>query len=199
MQMAFLVLMPLFLSAPISLGGLGLEPAMIGTILGAVGLLDGVVQALFLARVVNAWGPKRVFQLGLTTFVPLFALCPLMSLYARAHGLTWVVWAMVGVQNVLRCVMHMSFGTIFLFITSSAPDRRVLGAVNGVAQVVASVVRAVGPAAATSLFATSLERNWLGGYGVYAILIPSCILLSSVSTFLPTHMWPKPGEDQEEG
>ena len=199
MQMAFLVLMPLFLSAPISLGGLGLEPPTIGTILGTVGLLDGVAQALFLARIVHAWGPKRVFQLGLAMFVPLFALYPIMSLYARAHGLTWVVWAMVGVQNVLRCVMHMSFGTIFLFITSSAPDRRVLGAVNGVAQVVASVVRAVGPAAATSLFATSLERNWLGGYGVYAILIPSCILLSSVSTFLPTHMWPKPGEDQEEG
>ena len=56
MQMAFLVLMPLFLSAPIALGGLGLEPATIGTILGAVGLLDGVVQALFLARVVNAFG-----------------------------------------------------------------------------------------------------------------------------------------------
>ena len=93
--------------------------------------------------------------------------------------------------------MDMSFGAVFLFITSSAPDSRALGAVNGVAQVVAAVVRAIGPATATSLFATSLERNWLGGHGVYAILIPFSVAVSSVSTLLPSHMWPKPGENKD--
>ncbi|PIL33665.1 hypothetical protein GSI_04288 [Ganoderma sinense ZZ0214-1] len=197
-EIAFIVLIPLFLSTPIELGGLGLKPPAIGAILGTIGVLDGIIQALFFARAVSAWGPKRVFQLGLSAFVPMYTLYPLMNLYARAHGLTWVVWVMVGLQNVLLCVMDMTFGAVFLFITSSAPDSRALGAVNGVAQVVASVVRAVGPAIATSLFATSLERNWLGGYGVYAILIPFSVALSLVSRYLPSHMWTKPGEDQEE-
>ena len=163
-----------------------------------MGVLDGIIQALFFARAIDAWGPKRVFQLGLSTFVLLYALYPIMNLYARAHGLTWVVWAMIALQNVLLCMMDMCFGAIFLFITSSAPDSRSLGAVNGAAQVVAAVVRAVGPATATSLFATSLERNWLGGYGVYAILIPFSASLSFVSTYLPSHMWPKPGDDENE-
>ena len=188
----------LFLSTPIDLGGLGLKPPTIGAILGTVGVLDGIIQALFFARAIDAWGPKRVFQLGLSTFVPLYALYPIMNLYARAHGLTWVVWAMIALQNVLLCMMDMCFGAIFLFITSSAPDSRSLGAVNGAAQVVAAVVRAVGPATATSLFATSLERNWLGGYGVYAILIPFSASLSFVSTYLPSQMWPKPGDDENE-
>ncbi|KAI1786343.1 MFS general substrate transporter [Ganoderma leucocontextum] len=196
-EIAFIVLAPLFLSTPIALGGLGLRPPTIGAILGTVGLLDCLVQALFFARAIDAWGPKRVFQVGMSTFVPLYALYPLMSLYARVHGLTWVVWAMVGLQNVLLCVMDMAFGAIFLFITSSAPDSSALGAVNGVAQVVVATVRAVGPAAATSLFATSLERNWLGGYGVYAILIPFSVSLSFVSIYLPPNMWPKAGENQE--
>ncbi len=197
-EIAFVVLMPLFLSTPIDLGGLGLKPPTIGVILGTVGVLDGFIQALFFARAVDMWGPKRIFQVGLSAFVPLYALYPLINLYARAHGLTWVVWTMVGLQNALLCVMDMAFGAVFLFITSSAPDSRALGAVNGVAQVVAAVVRAVGPATATSLFATSLERNWLGGYGVYAILIPFSVSLSFVSVYLPPNMWPKAGEDQDQ-
>ncbi|TBU27875.1 MFS general substrate transporter [Dichomitus squalens] len=196
-EIAFLVLMPLFLSTPIALGGLGLKPPTIGAILGTLGIADGILQALFFARLIDAWGPKRVFQLGLSMFAPLYALYPLMNLYARVHGLTWVVWMMVGVQQLLLVIMDMSFGAIFLFITSSVPDSRLLGATNGVAQVVAAVVRAIGPAASTSLFATSLERNWLGGYGVYAILIPFSVILSIVSTLLPREMWPKPGEERE--
>ena len=196
-EIAFFVLLPLFLSTPIALGGLGLDPPRIGVILGTLGIADGVLQALFFARAVAAWGPKRVFQLGLAALVPLYMFYPLMNLYARAHGVTWAVWAMVGAQQLLMVVMDMAYGAVFLFITSSVRDSRALGATNGVAQVVAAVVRAVGPAAATSLFATSLERNWLGGYGVYAILIPLSVMLSLTSTLLPREMWPKPDKGRE--
>ena len=85
----------------------------------------------------------------------------------------------------------MDVGAIFIFISSSAANNRSLGATNGVAQFVASVVRAVGPAASTSLFAVSLERNWLGGYAVYPILLSMSIALFFVSIPLPRDMWPK--------
>ena len=190
-HISFLTLAPLFLSTPIALGGLGLRPPAIGAILSTIEILNGFIQVLFFERAVAAWGPKRVFQLGLSAFVPMYAFYPLMNLYARAHGRTWVVWGMVGVQNVPTCVMDMAFGAILLFITAAAPDSRALGAVNGIAQVVAAAMRSVGPAATTSLFATSLERNWLGGYGVHAILIPLSVLLPFVSRTLPSKMWPK--------
>jgi len=47
----------------------------------------------------------------------------------------------------------------------------VLGSVHGVGQTGASLTRAVGPVVATSLFAFTLENNWLGGLGVYVVLI----------------------------
>ena len=68
-----------------------------------------------------------------------------------------------------------------MVIRSSTPNNRALGAVNGIAQFVAAVMRAIGPAASTSLFASSLEYNWLGGHAVYAI----CIALSVCVALTP--------------
>lgn len=116
-EIAFLSLVPLFFATPIHLGGLGLPPSTIGIILGTIGVMAGIFQALFFAKAVNTWGVKRVFQLGLSMFVPLYALLPLMNVYARAHGVTNVVWAMVFVELAMLVVMDMSFGT-------SMPDSR---------------------------------------------------------------------------
>ena len=72
------------------------------------------------------------------------------------------------------------------------------GAVNGVAQFIASVMRAVGPAASTSLFASSLEYNWLGGNLGYVVLTTMSIGVFFVSTPLPAETWPKEEEEEED-
>ncbi|KAI8978332.1 major facilitator superfamily domain-containing protein [Trametes punicea] len=177
LEIAYLALQPLFFSTPIELGGLGLAPPTIGVILGTFGVLNGLFQALVLARLMDLWGPKRLFQQGLLTLVPLYLLFPLMSLYAKAHGITRAIWALVFFQQGLLIIVDLAFGAIFMR--------------DGVAQFIASVVRAVGPGASTSLFATSLERNWLGEYGVYPILLSMTLALFFVSTPLPRNMWPK--------
>lgn len=58
-----------------------------------------------------------------------------------------------------------------MLITDSAPCHSALGAVNGLAQAVASVSKSLAPYFASSLFAISLQRNWAGGNAVYYILI----------------------------
>lgn len=63
-----------------------------------------------------------------------------------------------------------------------------MGATNGMAQTVVSIVRAVGPAVSTSLFAVSVKHNLLGGYAVYLILI----VLSGMSLFVVVRMPKKP-------
>ena len=85
-----------------------------------------------------------------------------------------------------------------MYVTSSAPNSRCLGAVNGVAQFIASVMRAVGPAASTSLFASSLEYNWLGGNLGYVVLTTMSIGVFFVSTPLPAETWPKEEEEEED-
>ncbi len=83
----------------------------------------------------------------------------------------------------------MALGCIFIFVTSAAPNKTSIGATNGIAQLAASVVRAIGPAAATSLFALSVESNWVNGYGVYAIFIVLSFLFMFVGIPLPRRSW----------
>ncbi|KAF9815816.1 hypothetical protein IEO21_04328 [Rhodonia placenta] len=192
LDIAYRAVQPLFLSTPVALGGLGVSPATIGAVLGAFGLLNGVFQAAFFARIVRRWGPKRVFMAGMAMFVPLFALFPVLNALARAAGgvVDRTVWTVVFVQLMLSVVMDMAYGCIIMFVTSSAPNKRSLGGTNGIAQLVAALLRAVGPASATSLFALSLERNWLGGNGCYVILIGVACVLWTVALPLPYETWP---------
>ncbi|KAG2153184.1 major facilitator superfamily domain-containing protein [Suillus clintonianus] len=147
LDISFRVLLPLFFSTPTYLGGLGFSPSSIGSWLALFGIVDGVFQALFFAKIVDWLSAKRLFFLV-------------------------VVW-------------HLAYGTIFLFITASAPSNNVLGAINGLGQTSASVARAVGPALATSLFALSKEHNILGGNAVYVVLIMLAGLFRWLASQLP--------------
>lgn len=86
----------------------------------------------------------------------------------------------------LNCVY---LGCILIFLTSSAPNKRSLGATNGLAQLSASLMRTIGPAAAASLFSMSVEYNWLDGYGAYGIWITLCCIALCVAMQLPYEPW----------
>ena len=62
-------------------------------------------------------------------------------------------------------------GALFLFIRSAAPTSAALGATNGLSQTMASFMRTIGPACATSLYAASKEHQRLGGNLVYVVLL----------------------------
>lgn len=67
----------------------------------------------------------------------------------------------------------MVTGVNFMFIGASAPDPTLLGTTNGLAQMVISFTRALGPFGATALFSTSMvhpEFLGLKGYGVFMLL-----------------------------
>jgi hypothetical protein len=190
LDVSFRVLMPLFFSTPTYLGGLGFNPATIGSWMALFGIVDGVFQAVFFAVIVDWIGPKRLFCISVSCYAPLMAMFPIMSWILRARGevdhaitfallchlvvaITWdMAYGTCCNEMVLSLrVTHFVAGTIFLFITASAPTNNVLGAINGLGQTSAAVARAVGPALATSLFAASKEYNLLGGNAVFAILV----------------------------
>ena len=66
-------------------------------------------------------------------------------------------------------MLSQLLGCIFVFVTASAPNRRSLGATQGLSLTAVSIARMVGPSLSTSLFSFSVERNLLGGYAVYAV------------------------------
>ena len=52
-----------------------------------------------------------------------------------------------------------------------------------------SIVRAIGPAAANSLFSITMDRGYLGGYLVYyTLLFVVCVSLV-IASLLPRHVW----------
>lgn len=182
-------LMPLFFSTPTHLGGLGLSPSSIGLWLALFGIADGLLQVLFFAKIVDWIGPKRLFCVAALCFAPVMLVFPIMSWLVHTRGIVdhAITFALL-VQLVLTVIWGMAFGSIFMFITASAPAKNVLGAINGLGQTSASVARAIGPALATSLFAFSKEHNLLNGDAVFFILIVLTGVLGWLASQLPDEM-----------
>jgi len=80
-----------------------------------------------------------------------------------------------------------------MYISSAILNKRSLGATNGLAHMVASIQRMVGPAAADWLFALSLTNNVLGGNFAYLILVVLVGVGLCISAQLPRKMWTHSG------
>lgn len=52
-----------------------------------------------------------------------------------------------------------------------------------------SIMRAIGPAVANSLFSLSIDKNYLGGYLVYYVLVAVVCTSVFVGSLLPRHIW----------
>jgi len=110
-DMAMLALLPLFYSSPIEHGGLNLSPSTIGTLLGTFGLLNGVFQAVFFAKIIKRFGAKNLFITGISSSILIFLLFPVINLLAvRSGRVSPVVWVAVVCQLVIAIVMDMSYG-----------------------------------------------------------------------------------------
>jgi hypothetical protein len=76
-----------------------------------------------------------------------------------------------------------------MYISTAAPNKRSLGAINGIAQTMVAIQRTIGPAAVTSLFAFSLENNTLGGYLAYVVMLGVVSVGLGIATHLPNKTW----------
>ncbi|KAL1949259.1 hypothetical protein VTO73DRAFT_8140 [Trametes versicolor] len=188
-DMTLRAIQPVFYSTPIALGGLGLSPQTIGLILALYGMINGVLQIFFFGWIHDRFGTKRVYITGIASMLPVFALFPVINELARIEGLSRGVWALVFGQALLSIAVNFSYGCVFIFITASAPNKTSLGSVNGLAQMLVSVMRMVGPATANSLFSLSIDEkhHYMGGYLVYYALSALVCVAVAVGTALPEH------------
>jgi hypothetical protein len=113
-EIFFRALQPVFLSTPVELGGLGLDPPAIGIVMSSFGILDGLFTLTLLSRFVNYFGVKKVYLIGITCAAPAFALFPIISYLAResterSGKLGMEVWSVVGAQLVLVVLVYLCF------------------------------------------------------------------------------------------
>ncbi|KIL58275.1 hypothetical protein M378DRAFT_86726 [Amanita muscaria Koide BX008] len=171
-DIAYRAIQPVFFSTSIADGGLSLSPPAIGVILCMYGLLNGLLQVFCFARIHNRWGSRNTFCLGILAAIPVFTLFPVMNWLAKKEGACGIlVWFAVGAQLGFSVSMNIAYGAIFIIIADASPNRASLGATNGLSQTTVSVMCAIGPATANSLYSLSIEKGYLGGNLVYLVLI----------------------------
>uniref|UniRef100_A0A8H7Y1T0 Major facilitator superfamily (MFS) profile domain-containing protein n=1 Tax=Psilocybe cubensis TaxID=181762 RepID=A0A8H7Y1T0_PSICU len=162
---------PLFLAMPVSLGGLALPPREVGIILGTYGITNSIFQTVMLGRLVRRFGVKSVFVTAIAAFIPIFTFSPMMNLFVSINGFSYVVWFMLGCQLSCALVMELGYGCVYMFITAAAPNKRSLGATNGLGQTLVSIGRIFAPVMASSLLSLSIEHRILWGYAAYIALM----------------------------
>ncbi|KAJ3813984.1 member of major facilitator superfamily multidrug-resistance, DHA1 sub-family [Lentinula lateritia] len=185
-DITFRAIQPLFFSTPVELGGLGLPPSSIGNLLSIFGLLNGVMQVFFFAKLHDYMGSKKTFIMGIASTFPIFACFPILTYLVKSNGsVTPLAWVFVLLQIIFSLSISFSYGAIFIYISAASPNRASLGATNGLSQMTVSICRAIGPAASNSLFSLSMKHHYLGGFLVYYVLFTIAALALVAATLLP--------------
>jgi hypothetical protein len=109
-DIAFMVLLPVYLSTPISNGGLGMSPSLIGVCLAGFGVANGAVSILLFVPIHRKFGTRGTLWRCEAAFIACFALFPVMNKLARDHdGLCPSVWIIFLIQLALGALPCMAF------------------------------------------------------------------------------------------
>ncbi|KAN0136079.1 major facilitator superfamily [Lactarius tabidus] len=188
---ASIALIPLVWSTSAELGGLGLSPASIGLWVSVYGCMSGTVQYIIFPRLMSRFGPRNVILTSVSMCALVYIVFPFENLALRhaPSGSKVVEKLLVVLQLSSLGIAEMGFSAIFMYISSAVPNKRLLGAANGLARTVASLQRVIGPALADWLFAFSLVNNVLGGNFAYVILVVLVGVGLCISAQLPRNLW----------
>ncbi|KPV72186.1 uncharacterized protein RHOBADRAFT_56008 [Rhodotorula graminis WP1] len=163
-------LLILFCYSPVSIGGLGFHEADIGTALALSGLSAVGFQVIAFPPLQRRAGTVPLYRALMSLWPVVFTLFPVMGWCARQRGRS-AVWAVMVVFLGLKSFANMAYATNMITITDSAPSKRLLGTLNGVAQMCSSLMRSIGPASASALFALGVSHDLLGGQFVFLVMV----------------------------
>jgi MFS family permease len=109
-DISFRAIHPVFLATPATLGGLDLPPSTIGLLLSVSGVVNAVFQLLFFTKIINKWGPKKAYVVGISSTFVSFALFPILTVLVKNQGLSLLVWFLITVQLVVQMGMNLPYG-----------------------------------------------------------------------------------------
>ena len=152
-------LTPLFAAAPPAIGGVGLLASQLAVPLVFCGVVLMIYAVYGYPWFQRTYGAKVSCRLGLIATAPFVLLIPI------AHYFSWSVMA---AQLTLCAILGFksmgasnSFSGSMILVNNAAP-RHALGKVNGAGQMVASFVRAIGPAMAGIIWGSTTQLQLPG-------------------------------------
>ena len=116
LEMSFQVLIPLMWSTSVALGGLGFTPYKIGLTMGIYGLVNALMQIIFLGRLIRRFGPRKVYRVAFSCLFVSFASFPIAGFFSRrAGGPDWRVWCIIVIQLTAAVVVSSAIGKLSFF------------------------------------------------------------------------------------
>lgn len=114
---------------------------MIGFILSFQGFLQMIAQVIIFPLVSDRFGPLTTFRIAVLGYPLLYLLIPYLALVPQS--LRFLCISLVLLWKVTA--QSFSFPSQSIMLANSAPSKRVLGTLNGLAMSSASLARAFGP------------------------------------------------------
>ncbi|KAJ7579081.1 major facilitator superfamily multidrug-resistance, DHA1 sub-family [Mycena floridula] len=189
--MSYNSLVPLVYSTSIPLGGLGLDPPQIGSIMAGVGICGALAQIFVFSKLVRHYGSRTMFIVSLCGLFLAFGAFPVMSFFAKRAGKvdSMVIMFLIG-QLGCSLYSYIAYNAIYVMIVESSPSKAALAGSNSLGQIVACCFRSLAPSAASSLFSFSLQFNLLGGNLVYFLMMFTVLLAVRVAMMVPKRTRP---------
>ncbi|OCF34815.1 hypothetical protein I317_04014 [Kwoniella heveanensis CBS 569] len=180
---SFQGLMPLFCFTPVLAGGLGFRESQIGLAMSIRGVATIVVQLFAFPWLQPRVGTVRLYKILVVLFIPAFVILPVTNVFA-VKGEAWAVWSGLGASMALYAIGNMAFACNLIMTNDAAPNRRSLGAINGLSQAVSSLMRAIGPGSASALFALSVNRQLIHGHLIWVVLVGLSVISMGTAMIL---------------
>ncbi|KAG8942938.1 hypothetical protein FRC03_002807 [Tulasnella sp. 419] len=169
----------LWLFTPLADGGIGFTTAQIGLTLSSIGILATLVNLFIFPPLQLNFGTVVVYRACFVIQAIIVGLFPIIRITALAEhraqesritgsgpfeavlsGPGPVTKVAVGIMVIFKSLGGMIFACNMILVNRASPSRMSLGAVNGLAQMVASAMRACGPTIATVFFALSVDPKY---------------------------------------
>ena len=125
LDMGYFVLLPLFYSTSIALGGLGLDPFTIGITFGTFGCINAVIQAKLLGPLIRKYGARQMYIVSCPSLFVCFSLYPVMRYFAQFSGRVdgFVVACMIIQMGFYMCI-YFTYGIYSFYVVT--PSTRAL-------------------------------------------------------------------------
>ncbi|PSN62920.1 MFS general substrate transporter [Corynespora cassiicola Philippines] len=149
-------------------GGLGFQPALLGTSLAILGIVGLGLQVLLYPWANGRFGLMSCFRYSLILFPAAYMLAPYLSLLPSVSDIPLpasgtCIWAGISLVLTIQVTARtFALPASIILVNNASPHPSVLGTIHGVGQSVSSTFRTIGPIAAGYWYGLSLDMGMVG-------------------------------------
>ncbi|KAL5383505.1 hypothetical protein DPSP01_005901 [Paraphaeosphaeria sporulosa] len=196
---AFTAAFPVFMYTPVHLGGLELSPEWQSIFMALGGLSQAFWLLLLFPSLHKRIGTGGVLRFSAIIWPIFFTTDPICNIFLR-HGLKIPFWVLFPFNNIFGSSVAMAFTGVQLALNDISPSHESFGTLNALVLALQSGIRAIIPAASTTLYAIGVKHHILLGQLFWVVIVPVAIGFNFMLMLLPEKAEgrPKPSQQEDE-